>query len=222
MKDKVPDNFKRIVYEDDDDKMPAVDEVEFYELGEVNRTEAVDLLMDQIGGETSIHIDGLGMVAVDGSGIGQILSHRNEKRKASLIGAIIPTLKKGKLVAVDTQHKGRTYNTATVVAPITFTNSYGKTEAGDYYVAVTIKRSPTDNVSNQGLHVVDILTKKKGVRDSGSVDINQQSDASNLSLYSILEHVAADVNIYKASNEEFHFSLNVDSTGKELSEGQQE
>lgn len=191
--------------------MEAIGPVEFYDYVKKTRAEGTSELLQHITskGKTYANVDKLGKVYVDNGGIKDILRHGKAEVSGSLIEAIIPVLEKGKIVYADYDHKSKNYNTATIVAPVEFKNDgYGANKAGTYYVGVIVKRSPSSPVENQNLHVVDILTIRKGLPNNGPTNNGRIPDAANLNLNDILNYVAADVNIF-GDEGSVKFSLDV-------------
>lgn len=167
-----------------------------------------------------IHNDALGDVPITKEGISSILTHRAPAFKVSIINCIRPVLEHGKIVAADLNHNNSKYNTVTLAAPVTFTGEgYKGNKAGEYFAAVVVSRIPG---KRQKLHVIDAWIYKKGVSDKAAIDIDS-SYVKHLSLRKILEHIDADVNLYKESDVKRQYSLpSTDSAGRQLTKGQQE
>lgn len=207
--------------------MSSVASVGFYRMKDTKAgavDEAYDHLINSLGKE-NMHADSprIGRVDIARNGIKDVFKHGNREQRGALLDAIKPVIENGLVVCADRSHDNGNYNTAVIVAPVTFTNDgYKNDKPGTYFVGVSVKRKPADNVRNQGIHVVDVLTVKKGSRRAVPPLAGGRSEAEIPSLNEILEHVAEDVNIFEGENRTIHFSLDVDTEGNKLSPGQQD
>ncbi len=173
--------------------------------------------------------EAVGAVNVSIGGIKETLNHSNWRARQKFFPAVIATIEKGKIVAADQNHKSKNYNTVVLAAPVTMNgeSNIDGVPAGDYYVAVSLKRKVVDGKITQGLHVDDFLAINK---NEGSyavlgnlADINKglPSSYASLVLHQILENIRDDVNIYERDSEKYRFSVDIDSEGSELTPAQQ-
>lgn len=168
-------------------------------------------------GITGFESNALGDVPVTKSGIGDLMRHGKNEYKISIINAIAPVLKNGEVVAADINHKDRGYNTVTLAAPITFTGTgYKGAKPGTYYAAVSLKREYKAGAPTQSLHVNDVLIIKKGTSDMAPIDSDLVSDVRSLSLWKILQHIDADVNLYKDSDTKRRYQLSEEKSRKQI------
>lgn len=152
----------------------------------------------------------VGSVVIDEKGLEDVFKHNRKDLSMSTLDAIPYVLKSGEIVAADINHKGKKYNTITIVAPIKYTGKgHGKYDtAGIYYTGVVLKRTHRGSEIGQKLHVTDVLTVRKDLSNSGaSTKVVRHSDGTDLNLRHILEYVASDVNIFEASDEKKLYSL---------------
>ncbi len=192
---------------------------------------AEDLMKMFMDGRDSnvIQSKATGSFKVSIGGIKETLSHSNWEARQKFFPAIIATIENGEIVAADQNHKSKGYNTVVLAAQVTMVGDSGidRVPAGDYYLAVSLKRKVVDGRMTQGLHVDDFLAINK---NEGSyavlgnlADINKgfPSSYASLDLHGILENIRNDVNIYENDSEKYHFSRNIDPEDRELTSGQQ-
>ena len=185
--------------------------------------DAVKRLAKEEGWDT-IFRDDVGDIAVTNDGLRLLLGHHMD-RNLKIIRGVPAVLKNGAIVAADHNHKGKGYNTVTIVAPVNFRGTgYKKVGAGEYYVGVVLERRIQPNNASQKYHAINLLAIKKEPSNlvSPSLQAGQLSDGVAPDLYEILQHVAAGVNIYADSDVKRRYSVNVDSAGNTLSDAQAE
>lgn len=135
-------------------------------------------------------------------GVSDFYEHNNIKNRAQKLDALFAVpyvIEQGKIVYGEAPHKDKTYNTVTIVAPVTFTgNGAGDHIPGDYYVAVSINRGVKRHNNIQNAHVVDILIMKKDISDTVFSSLTtEEAQTRYLNPRTILSYVNAGVHIFE-------------------------
>ncbi|GBR75870.1 putative phage protein [Candidatus Termititenax persephonae] len=100
-----------------------------------------------------------GVVNLSKKGIRSFIAHKPNKIKAAAFASVPEIIRNGRTIGKEQNYKGRGYDSAVVVAPITIENS--EKQAERYIAAVVIKRFP-NGTNTYYLHEV---IKEKGLRD---------------------------------------------------------
>ena len=155
----------------------------------------------------------LGDVELIKRGVKDSLAHGIGEQKAAAYYAVPQVISKGKVVDYQTNWKGRGYDTAVIVAPISIA---GK----EYYTAVVVRR--TNNNQRFYLHEIDIKNRQAVLTEA--TNTNNSKELGGLPINSIFKKIR-NVNSFSEKFQKTSTSrksIDVDSDGNSLTAEQVE
>lgn len=171
-----------------------------------------DLITEFFEGIGTVENDVLGSVALSHRGVKESWGHKGNFGKIGAFRAVPNVIKEGKIIDAQRDWKGRLYDTVVIAAPVEIENV-------PHYMAVVVKRVPTNNVQRYYLHDV-LAIKKEHLAPAQAVE--RTPDSENAPIYNLLQQLN-DVNSLTEKDmvtNEGKFSLK-DTEDRELTPEQQ-